>query len=206
VLTRYRLTELLGQGGMGAVWAACHVVTGKEVALKLITGSLANSAELRQRFQREARAASAVEHPNVVAVHDVFEMDDGAPVMVLERLRGETLADLLKRDGELTLGRTASIFLPVISAVGTAHASGVVHRDLKPSNIFIARQHGGEQIKVVDFGIAKLTAFEGDADTATTTGTLLGTPQYMPPEQIFGEKDIDHRADVWALGVNLSSV
>ncbi len=138
-------------------------------------------------------------------IHDVLEIEGGLPVMVMELLEGETLARKLERDGPLPVEQLARLMLPVLSAVGTAHELGIVHRDLKPENVFLAStRDGGVDVKVLDFGIAKLTATEGDAARSgglTGTGAMLGTPYYMSPEQAFGEKDVDHRADVWSLGV-----
>jgi serine/threonine protein kinase len=206
VAGKYRLDRVIGRGGMGVVWAATHTVTRKLVALKLVRGEPADP-DARRRFLREARAACAVKHPSVVEVHDVVELEDGSPMMVMEHLRGESFADRLQREPKLPLHEVARIMVPVISAVGTAHALGIVHRDLKPQNIFLVDGfEGAPGVKVLDFGIAKLTSLEGDAaQTAgiTNTGALLGTPCYMSPEQAFGEKDIDHRADVWALGIIL---
>ncbi len=207
VAGRYRLDRLLGQGGMGAVWAATHTITRRHVALKFLKGPAQARPELRRRFLREARAACLVEHPNVVVIHDVFEEDDETPVMVMDLLEGETLGARLAREGALSLEEAALLLLPVVSAVGTAHARGIVHRDLKPDNIFlVAKEAEKNRVKVLDFGIAKLLAPDdrtGTADVATDTGVVLGTPCYMAPEQSFGEKDIDHRADVWALGAIL---
>lgn len=207
---RYRLERLIGQGGMGAVWAAIHTITRRRVALKFLRGPAHARPELRRRFLREARAACLVEHPNVVAVHDVFEIDDDTPVMVMDLLEGETLGARLARDGALPMSETAALLAPVVSAVGTAHARGIVHRDLKPDNIFLVAGAAREsRVKVLDFGIAKLLDSAVDAhtnDIATGTGAVLGTPCYMAPEQCFGERDIDHRADIWALGVILYEV
>jgi eukaryotic-like serine/threonine-protein kinase len=202
---RYRLERLLGEGGMGAVWGALHVITRKMVALKFLKAAPENQAA-RRRFLREARAASAVVHPNVVEIHDIVE-HEGVPVMVMDLLLGESLAAKLARDQIVPLEELAAIMLPVLSAIGTAHAAGVVHRDIKPDNVFLcALPDGTIEPKVLDFGIAKLAAREGEgAATAslTHTGALLGTPYYMAPEQVFGEKDVDQRADVWAVGVML---
>jgi serine/threonine protein kinase len=201
---RYRLERCLGTGGMGAVWQAKHEVTGRRHALKFVTSRGAAPPELAKRFLREARAASTVDHPNVVHVADVFELDDGTPVMVMDLLEGETLAQRLSRDRKLPLSEVAELMLPVISAVGTAHAYAVVHRDLKPDNIFLAGGNGRPRVYVLDFGIAKLTEDGLEPDgTLTQAGTLLGTPRYMSPEQSFGERDIDHRTDLWSLGVIL---
>jgi serine/threonine protein kinase len=199
---RYRLSQRLGQGGMGDVWSAIHVVTRRQVALKFLRGQLAGRPEMRQRLLREARAATAVEHPNVVEVLDVFELEDGLPVMVMALLEGETLTALLARSAPLSLDAALEVLLPVVSAVGTAHARGVVHRDLKPENVFLARDSTKTVVKVLDFGIAKLMSEDGSGEGVTLTGTgaALGTPCYMAPEQGFGEHEIDHRADIWSLG------
>jgi formylglycine-generating enzyme required for sulfatase activity len=206
VAGRYRLERCIGRGGMGVVWAATHVVTRREYALKVMLEG-AGSEDGRRRLEREARAATAVRHPNVIVVHDVLALDDGTPVMVMDLLEGESLAQRLARDGALPVDTFARLMLPVVSALGAAHAVGIVHRDLKPANIFLATGAGGPggtvDVKVLDFGIAKLTASEGDAAATaalTNTGTILGTPSYMSPEQVLGETDIDHRADLWALG------
>jgi tRNA A-37 threonylcarbamoyl transferase component Bud32 len=192
---------------MGMVWAATHLVTRKPVALKMLKPERASDPALRHRFFREARAACAVQHPNIVEIHDVLQLDDGAPVMVMDLLRGESLGSRLDRQPVLPPAEVARLMLPVVSAVGTAHASGVVHRDLKPDNIFLVDEPDGTtSVKVLDFGIAKVLATENDAATTgglTGTGAMLGTPYYMAPEQIFGERDIDHRADIWAIGVIL---
>jgi serine/threonine-protein kinase len=203
---RYRLERRLGEGGMGVVFRATHVVTRKPVALKFLKRRHGDDPSSVQRFLREARASCAVRHPSVVEVYDVLELDGGSPVMVMELLVGETLARRLKRQKSLSLPELARIMVDVCSAVGCAHSLGIVHRDLKPENIFVAETPAGPVVKVLDFGIAKLTASEGDAaHTGVTTGTgaLLGTPFYMSPEQLFGEKSINHQADIWALGVVL---
>jgi eukaryotic-like serine/threonine-protein kinase len=204
VAQRYTLRHRIGEGGMGEVWAADSTADGKRVALKFMKEDAVTPA-LRRRFLREARAANAIRHTAIVEIQDIIELEDGAPVLVMECLQGESLADKLAREGKLPLRELAAIMQPVVSAVGLAHSLGIVHRDLKPENIFLAkREHGRIDVKVLDFGIAKLTALEGEAAQSaslTGTGTLLGTPYYMSPEQIFGEKDIDHRADIWALGI-----
>jgi eukaryotic-like serine/threonine-protein kinase len=200
---KYRLERLLGRGGMGEVWAAKQDITLQRVALKLLTGEDRDKETTRKRFVREARAACAVQHPNVVQVHDVIETDDGTPVLVMELLEGETLQAKLDRDGKLTVEETVAIILRVVSAVGTAHALGVVHRDLKPDNIFLVETPDGTDVKVVDFGIAKIQSPESSGQTAalTSTNAMLGTPYYMSPEQAFGERAIDHRTDIWSLGI-----
>jgi serine/threonine protein kinase len=206
IARRYRLERCLGEGGMGVVFRATHVVTRKPVALKFLKRRPDEEATTVQRFLREARAACAVRHPSVVEIYDVLELDDGSPVMVMELLSGETLAKRLEREKSVSLPEVARIMVNVCSAVGCAHSRGIVHRDLKPENIFLSETPTRTMVKVLDFGIAKLTASEGDAahtGITTGTGTILGTPYYMAPEQLFGEKDIDHKADIWALGVIL---
>jgi eukaryotic-like serine/threonine-protein kinase len=204
---RYRLERLIGRGGMGQVWEAVHLITGKRYALKFLAPGSADDTEARHRFIREARAASAVEHDNIINVVDVFE-HEGVPVMVMDLLQGRTLRKHLDAapDQRLTLEETANILLKVVAAVGAAHAAGVVHRDLKPENVFLCSRDGSfDVVKVLDFGIAKVTADARDGVTGalTMTGAVLGTPYYMSPEQAFGERDLDHRADIWAIGVML---
>jgi serine/threonine protein kinase len=202
---RYRLDEKLGEGGMGVVWSATHRVTRQKVALKLLLpGAGTEANRFVKRFMREARAASAVKHPNVVVVYDVMELDEETPMMVMELLRGETLGQRLDRERVLGLGEVARVLLPVVSALGSAHLAGIVHRDVKPDNIFLETAPEGTCVKVLDFGVAKMApSFAGDdgAATLTATNSIVGTPYYMAPEQVWGEKDIDYRADIWALGV-----
>jgi serine/threonine-protein kinase len=205
VAGRFVLDRLIGTGGMGMVWAATHSVTHKQVALKMLLPERAGDPALRARFLREARAACAVRHPNIVEIHDVVE-NDGAPVMVMDLLQGESLGNRLQRLRMLLLDQAARILVPTVNAVGTAHAAGIVHRDLKPDNIFIADQGGFEVVRVLDFGIAKIRTLDGEgalSGALTGTGAMLGTPFYMAPEQLFGERDIDQRADLWAMGVIL---
>ncbi len=201
---RYRLERIVGSGGMGEVWAAQHLVTRKVVALKFLRGA---GLPDRKRLYREARASSLVAHPNVLEIRDVLELDDGTPVLVMDLLIGRSLREHLAKHGRLPLGDAAALLAPAVSAVGAAHALGIIHRDLKPDNLFLVdRPDGGVEVKVLDFGVAKLTATEGDAARTaalTQTGELVGTPYYMSPEQTFGEPDVDHRTDLWAFGVIL---
>lgn len=192
---------------MGSVWSATHELTRNQVALKFLKAEAAQNTAAVRRFMREARAAMAVDHPNVIRIHDIFLQDDRSPVMVMDLLGGESLGQKLERERAIPLSALAPIMLPVISAVGSAHAAGIVHRDLKPDNIFLARTPDGRMTpKVLDFGIAKLDVKRPEAAQSaelTRTGAMLGTPYYMSPEQVFGEKDIDARSDVWAVGVIL---
>jgi DNA-binding response OmpR family regulator len=201
---RYRLRRLIGEGGMSQVWEAEQVLSGRLVALKLLHASLNARPEMRRRLLREARAAGSVSHPNVVDVFDVFELQDATPVLVMALLHGQTLGRLLAAAQGLTVEQAADLLLPVVSAVGTAHACGVVHRDLKPENIFLSEEGQRVVVKVLDFGIAKLVSpDERDGSVVTVTGAVIGTPGYMAPEQGFGERDVDHRADVWSIGAIL---
>lgn len=200
---RYRLDRVVGEGGLGTVWAATHLVTQKRVALKITKFRF---PELDKRFLREARVSGILDHPSVVDVHDVLQLErHGALAMVMDLLEGESLDRLLATRGRLPLGETLRIMHPVLSALAAAHAVGIVHRDLKPANIFLARDAatGTTRPMLLDFGLAKLTATEGSAamtSVLTREKQLLGTPHYMAPEQLYGELDIDARTDVWAVG------
>ena len=204
---RYRLENHLGEGGMGSVWSATHTVTRRSVAMKFLKESVRHRKDLRERFLREAAAASALKHPNVVEIIDVFDFAEGCPVLVMELLQGETLGAKLQRDERLSMEETAALLVPVVSAVGAAHAFGIVHRDLKPDNLFLAQAGSTPMLKVLDFGIAKLSAErylqDGPSAMLTESGSLLGTPCYMAPEQASGDQTVDHRADIWSLGVIL---
>ncbi len=209
---RFQVESKLGEGGMGAVYRATNIATGRWVALKAMHPEYALKKEIVRRFMREAKAATAIRHPNVIEILDVVEAEGGEPVMVMELLEGEPLDNLLTRMGPLPLGEVARIMTPVISAVGAAHGLGIIHRDLKPENIFLARgPDGGRLTKVLDFGIAKVLDPNqinelATKSGATRTGSMLGTPHYMSIEQACGEKDIDHRTDVWSLGIILYSM
>lgn len=201
VADHYELVSRLGEGGMGIVWSARHRVTNDRCALKFVKTS--GSREQARRLMREAKASGVIRHSNVRQIFDVIEAEDGSPIIVMELLEGRTLTALLDTAGRLSLGHTARIALPVLSALRAAHALGIIHRDLKPENIFLV-DHPAPDVKVVDFGLAKLTATEGAASPSTaitSTGAVVGTLHYMAPEQLFGEKKIDHRVDVWALGL-----
>ncbi len=198
---KYRLVRRLGSGGMGAVWHATHVVTRRPVALKFLHANRHTDINARARLLREARAAAAVGHPAVVTIHDVIEVG-GAPVLVMDLLEGESLRECLEREGRLAPGVAVDIALAILSVLSAAHAHGIVHRDLKPENVFLP-QGGPSEARLLDFGIAKITRTDGLQGLSTETGAMLGTPHYMAPEQAFGEKDVDGRADLWALGVLL---
>ena len=199
---RFVLTRQLGAGGMGVVWAASET-GGSEVALKFLR---IEDAEHRRRLLREARIARALVHPSVVRVSEVLDsMELSGPVLVMDLVRGEPLEVRLSRAPLLTLGETAALLEPVIRGVVAAHALGIVHRDLKPRNILVEwNARPSPRAFVLDFGVAKiLFAGEGESARITRSGIVVGTPQYMAPEQLFGEREVDHRADVWSMGTIL---
>ena len=197
---RYRLDAVLGRGGMGVVFRARDEGAGAApVAVKLLRAEFALEQVFAKRFVREAKAAAAIRHPNVVEVRDLGVEPDGTIYQVLQLLDGVSLADHLEVAGALTVERTLEIVLPVMAALEAAHATGVVHRDLKPDNVFLARRGGEIVPTLLDFGIAKL--LDGNASAATHTGSILGTPAYMAPEQAQGTKEQGPAIDVWAMGI-----
>ncbi len=204
VAGRFEIIRPLGRGGMATVYEARHTVTDRPVALKVANQTLVNNKVLSGRFLREARTASTIRHAHAIEVSDVFEAEEGRPVIVMELLHGRDLGDFLESAGKLSPREVAEIFVPVLSALSHAHAAGIVHRDVKPDNIFLAEVDGKVTPKVLDFGIAKVVGDAVDSSLKlTTTGTLLGTPYYMSPEQVSGSEDVDHRADLWSVGVCL---
>jgi serine/threonine protein kinase len=193
---RFRLVRPLGEGGMGVVWEV-EDATGKHLAIKFIRDDSDNAA---RRVRREAQASAAIDHPNVVRVLEVADDEEGGAAIVMELLEGESLGARLAREGALGVGQTAAILRRVVSALRAAHAAGIVHRDLKPDNIFLAvGPDGSTDVRVLDFGIAK--HFLLPADSLTVTGTIVGTPMYMSPEQAAGERGLDPRTDVWSIAV-----
>jgi serine/threonine-protein kinase len=196
---RYRIVRMLGEGGMGAVYEAVHVGLKKRFAIKTLLPSISRNAEAQTRFLREGEAASRINHPNVVDVTDVGTQD-GIPYLVMEFLEGETLADLMARQGPLDLARAVDILLPSIAAVQAGHDQNVIHRDLKPQNVFIARGIFAEGTpKILDFGVSKIL---GDANPALTgTMAVLGTAAYMSPEQARGARIVDAASDQYAIGL-----
>jgi eukaryotic-like serine/threonine-protein kinase len=198
---RYRLVSKLGEGGMGSVWRAEHMMLHTQVAIKLIDPSIADSREATSRFQREAQAAAELRSTHIVQILD-YGIDDSTPFIAMELLEGESLAVRLARLRKLTPSNTAQTLSQVARALARAHQRGIVHRDLKPDNIFIVREDADEIVKVLDFGIAKkLDGLSLSSGIKTRTGNLLGTPYYMSPEQALGQTDIDHRVDIWSLGI-----
>ncbi len=198
----YVVEGVLGAGGMGTVYSAVHPTLGKRVAIKVIHPELARDQKSLGRLIDEARAATAIGHENIVQIFD-FSAEAETAYVVMELLVGETLQDLLEREGRLEPARAVRILAQVCGALGAAHRRGIIHRDVKPQNIFLARGAGGEErVKLLDFGVAKLLDAVQRAGPSTATGTVVGTPHYMSPEQARGEP-VDRRTDLWAAGVVL---
>jgi serine/threonine protein kinase len=201
VQNKYRLERKLGEGGMGSVWAAYHVALDTMVAVKLIRADT-NRQEMGPRLLQEARAAAKLGHPAIVRVFDVGQTADGDPFIVMELLEGESLNQRLVREHRLTATEAVRLLLPIADALSVAHAKGIVHRDIKPDNVFLVGDGTTLQPKLVDFGIAKLQAREFDSQL-TQKGVIVGSPDYMAPEQARGEENIDQRADIWSFCVLL---
>jgi serine/threonine-protein kinase len=190
-------------GGMGVVYAARHVRLGRALAVKILRPEFVDDATTVQRFHQEAEAASRIGSPHIVEIIDLGTCADGSPFLVMERLEGTTLSDLLAAVKTMEAPRIADILGQMLSGLAAAHDKGIVHRDLKPSNVFLTRfGERGDFVKLLDFGISKVLSGEKRLHL-TRTGVLVGTPSYMAPEQVLGRKDIDHRVDVWAAGVIL---
>lgn len=199
---KFRIEQVLGRGGMGVVVAATHLQLDQRVALKfLLPEALANKEAVR-RFEREARAAVKIKSEHVARVTDVGTLDTGAPYMVMEFLNGVDLGEYLEKTGPLPFHEAADYLLQACEAIAEAHALGIVHRDLKPANLFrIIRSDGTPSIKVLDFGISKVT--NGSDAAMTQTTSMMGSPYYMSPEQMTSARSVDERTDIWALGIIL---
>ncbi|MBI5534030.1 MAG: protein kinase [Deltaproteobacteria bacterium] len=200
---KYRIESAIAKGGMGEVWIATNVILDSKVAIKVLLRSLVDSTEAAERLLREARAAARISHRNIVQVYDFGYIETGEPFIVMELLRGENLSDRLVRAVRLQAVQAVEIIIPITHALATAHAKGIIHRDLKPGNIYLAVDESNiETPKIVDFGIAMMASTKYQP-RVTQNGNVLGSPEYLSPEQALGEHDIDARADVWALSVTL---
>jgi serine/threonine-protein kinase len=199
IADRYRLVRKLGEGGMGEVYEAEHIHIEKRVALKLLRAEIMSNQEAVTRFRQEARSASSLGHKNIIEIDDFGTLPDGRVYMTMEFLNGAPLSDLSKQG--LPLNRALDIMIQTCAGLGAAHAKGIVHRDMKPDNVFVTFTDGKDVPKILDFGIAKVTAADNNAHL-TRTGTIFGTPYYMAPEQALGQA-LDHRADIYAVGVIL---
>ncbi|HTL38418.1 MAG TPA: protein kinase [Kofleriaceae bacterium] len=197
----YVVESELGRGGMGVVYAATHPMIGKRVAIKVIKHSLSNSPATVERFVQEARSVNQIGHPNIVDIFAFGALPDGRSYLIMDLLVGESLRKRVKR-GALPVEDTVRILDEVASALAAAHDKGFIHRDLKPDNVYLVDHHGKVDVKLLDFGLAKLLAPAGMSGRAfrTATGAMLGTPDYMSPEQLKGT-GVDHRTDIYALGV-----
>ena len=202
---KYRLEEPLARGGMGAIWVARHIQLDVLIAVKFIDPDFAATAEGRARFEREAKSAAMLHSPNVVQIHD-YGVEFETPYLAMELLKGEDLSARLKREGRLSLEVAAKVAIHVSKALRKAHEAGVIHRDLKPSNIFIVyaeEEEDEEIVKVLDFGVAKRMTLGSADEDETKRGALIGSPRYMSPEQARRNREVDHRSDLWSLGVIL---
>jgi eukaryotic-like serine/threonine-protein kinase len=199
----YRVEKLLGEGGMGQVYAAKQPVIGKRVAIKILKTAFSNDAELVRRFLGEARAVNKIGHPNIIDIFSFGQLPDGRQYFVMEFLEGETLGERIARE-PLAPEEAKRLLTQACNALEAAHREKVVHRDLKPDNLWIAKpKHGESFIKVLDFGIAKL--IETELVNVTQTGVTMGTPMYMSPEQCLGQ-NVDHRTDIYAMGAMLYQI
>jgi TonB family protein len=192
----YRIVRLIGEGGMAAVYEAEHNMLGTKVAIKVLKPILSSNAQIKERFRNEAKLMASLDHPNIIKVID-FDDQPNQLSIVMEYLMGEDLNQKIKRNGALNAKDTIDIFAQTLDAFQYAHDKGIVHRDIKPSNIFIL---ANGRVKILDFGIAKLF---GQSNEMTQTGTQMGTPIYMSPEQVKADKSIDHRSDIYSLGVTM---
>jgi tRNA A-37 threonylcarbamoyl transferase component Bud32 len=198
----YTVTGTIGRGGMSAIYLARHALLGREVAVKVLLPELSRQPEMVDRFFTEARAVTTIRHPGVIEVYDFGYLEDGGAYIVMELLEGETLSSRLTGAEPLSIDWALGIGRQLAAALGAAHEQGVVHRDLKPDNIFLVEDPetpGAERLKLLDFGIARMTRQPRRA-TSTEVGVIIGTPEYMAPEQCRGHGEIDHRTDLYALG------
>ncbi|WP_428264170.1 serine/threonine-protein kinase [Haliangium sp.] len=199
----YRVLKKIGEGGMGAVYMAEHTMLGSKAAIKVMLPAFTSDEEVVQRFFNEAKASTAIQHPGIVRVFDMGYLEDKSAYIVMELLQGESLDERLKqRGGRLPIDQAVLIIQHCASALEAAHQKGIIHRDLKPENVFLVpdpQVPGGERAKVLDFGIAKLTDERQAGSVKTRTGTIMGTPAYMSPEQCMGAGDVDRRSDIYAL-------
>jgi len=200
VADRYRVVRKLGEGGMGSVYLAEHVVIEKKFALKVLAPELSRRSDLVARFLQEARSASRIGHENVIDIMDFGQSPDGLVYIAMEFLDGKDLGEIVRGKGAMLWSEARDIVLQICRALRAAHDKGIVHRDMKPENIFLIQREGQPHfVKILDFGIAKVMGLDPNGPRLTRTGMIFGTPEYMAPEQAEG-KDTDHRADIYAVG------
>jgi len=207
---KYRVRAMLGEGGMGSVFEAEHTAIGRIVAMKVLHPAQATKTVAVKRFHQEARAAGGIGHPNICEVFDFGTLSDGSPYLVMERLKGETLASRISQEGGLPFLDVIEAVMQVLSGLAAAHERGILHRDIKPENVFLAERPGYPPIaKLLDFGVSKVVAgtpsdeWEDEHTDLTKTGMVMGTPYYMSPEQARGDRNLDGRVDIYACGVLL---
>jgi serine/threonine-protein kinase len=202
IAEKYELVKELAAGGMGSLWVARNLALDAEVALKLVRAEVATK-ELEERFLFEARILARLRHPNIVRVFDFGRSSRGDPFIVMELLIGETLGRVLERQHRLPATDALRLLLPIADALATAHQKDIVHRDIKPENVFLAEDEGRLQPKILDFGIAKLAVHGPNTEERrlTQTGVIVGSPEYLSPEQARGLEEVDHRSDIWSLSV-----
>jgi len=199
---KLRIEKLIGEGGMGVIYESVHLEIGRRFAVKFLNPALGQSKDAYNRFRREAKAAAIVSHKNIVDVVDVGLTADGLPFIVMQYLEGEDLQKRVAGTGSLAIREAAGIIAQALEGLEAVHSAGIIHRDLKPENIFLARQSGGSEIvKILDFGVSKLTASKDLSMETTSSGQLLGTPYYTSPEQAEGKSAVDHRVDLYSAGV-----
>ncbi|MFO0740871.1 MAG: serine/threonine-protein kinase [Labilithrix sp.] len=199
---KYKLLRLLGDGGMGSVFEAEHMRLGTHVAIKVLHTELARRSGIAERFVQEARVSAQIRSPHVVQVTDVDHTPEGIAYLVMELLQGETLSGVTRREKKLPVAQASEYTTQILQALEAAHALGVIHRDLKPDNVFVTFAGGKPVLKLIDFGIAKLkTEQTGATKNLTVAGMLMGTPEYMAPEQAYSADKVDVRADLYAVGV-----
>lgn len=196
IINKYKITRLIGQGGMSSVYEAEHELLGTKVAIKVLNPILSSNAQIRERFINEAKVMASLDHPNITRVID-FDEQPGQLSIVMEFLAGQDLKAYIEKKGAMLEQDIAQYLVQTLSALQYAHTKGIVHRDIKPSNIYILPDG---RVKILDFGIAKLF---GEGNEMTQTGTQIGTPIYMSPEQVKADKTIDHRSDIYSLGVTM---
>jgi serine/threonine protein kinase len=201
---KYRIDRLISIGGMGAVYLGTHVLLKKQVAIKVLRTEFVGAVEMVERFQREAVAASAIGHQNIVSITDMGKTKGGVAFLVMEYLEGRSLQDAIDEEGQFSIADACDIACEILAGVAAAHRAGIVHRDLKPANVFMVRRSdGSEAVKLLDFGIAILAGSDKPDHRLTMTGMVLGTPHYMAPEQARGDKEITEAVDIYAVGVIL---